>query len=261
METSKHKLKAKERHDYILNKLNEKKEISVAAISQELSTSVVTIRKDLETLERSGLLERIHGGAVLDYNAAQNQGFAEKLVRNKSKKKKLASFVSTLISPGESILLNSGTTPFYIAQELKHINDLIVITNSFQILNEIGSCKNITTIFLGGQFDADTQLTYGDDVLIQLKKYSANKVFISVDGVSLEKGATSYSPLACTTHRQMLTCAKEKYLIADDSKLNKAALVHIADLNEFDALITTETPGNRQLLAEYERQGIKIISV
>lgn len=260
MDITRRKLNAKERYDYILKELNEKKEISVAAISKELSTSVVTVRKDLEVLERAGLLERIHGGAVLDYNAAQNQGFAEKLIRNKSKKKKLAALVSGLITPGESVLLNSGTTPYYIAQELKHINDLIIITNSFQILNEIGSCKNLTTIFLGGQFDADTQLTFGDDVLMQLKKYSASKAFISVDGVSLEHGATSYSPLACTTHRQMLVCAKEKYLVADDSKLNKSALVHIAALAEFDALITTYSPGNEELLQEYERQGVRVIT-
>lgn len=255
------KPKAKERREIILQKLNIQKEVSIGELSEELCTSVVTIRKDLEAMEQAGLLERIHGGAVLDYNAAQNQGFAEKLLRNRPQKLKLASYIGGMIKKGDSILLNSGTTPYYIAQELKRYSDLVIITNSFQVLNEIGNNKNLTTIFLGGQYDPDTQLTHGEDVIAQLKKYTVNKAFISVDGISVDQGATTYSPIARETHRQMLRCANEKYLVADDSKLDRTALVHIADLQEFDAIITNKNPKSEAYIETLLRHGIRVISV
>lgn len=255
------KLKTKERREIILNKLNQQKEVSVGQLSKEFEISVVTIRKDLEALEQAGLLERVHGGAVLDYNAAQNQGFAEKLVRNKFQKLKIAAYIGNMISRGESVLLNSGTTPYYIAQELKRYSDLIIITNSFQVLNEIGNCKNLSTIFLGGQFDPDTQLTHGEDVIAQLKKYKVNKAFISVDGISIDQGATTYSPIARGTHRQMLQCADEKYLVADDSKLGRVALVHIADLEEFDAIITNRSAKSENFIQLLMQHGIHVIAI
>ncbi|MEA4854252.1 MAG: DeoR/GlpR family DNA-binding transcription regulator [Christensenella sp.] len=249
------------RRQEIMKILNEREEVRVIDLSKLLDSSVVTIRKDLDELEKEGMLERTHGGAIKNYRAQQNLSFIDKKNVHQAQKKLIAQAAAKLVKDGESIIINVGSTSFYVAQELKNKQNLIVITNALQVFNEIGFYRNITTFFLGGKFDAEMQLTYGDDTMEQLSKYKADKLFIGMDGVDLEAGATSYNHIEDAIMRQMMEQAKEKILVVDDSKIGKVTFAHIAPLSDFDAIVTNYCPQHENYYLQMENMGLHVITV
>jgi len=210
--TSTGELTPSTRRTAILEALNEDGEVRVADLSDNLHTSVVTIRKDLDELEKEGLLERVHGGAIKNFRVQQNMIFAEKMNTKKTEKKKIATATAKLIKDGESVIINVGSTSYYVAQQFRDKKNLIVITNAIQIFNEVAYYKNITTFFLGGKFNQEMELTYSDDTLEQLSKYKADKLIIGMDGIDLIAGATTYNHVEDTIMNRMMERSKKRYL-------------------------------------------------
>ena len=247
------------RRSFILELLNEDGEVRIADFSNQLNTSVVTIRKDLEVMEKDGLLKRVHGGAISNSKVHKNLLISEKMRTRKAEKKSIALAAANIIGDGDSIIINMGSTSFYVAQQFHTKKDLIVITNSLQILNEIAYYSNITTFFMGGKFNHDMEHTYGDDTLEQLGKYWADKLFIGMDGIDLLAGATTYNHAEDSIMLRMMERSNEKILIADDSKIGKVAFAHIAPISAFNTIITNYTPQNEYFYQEAERLGLRVI--
>ena len=260
MKSNKH-LDANNRRNRILEILEEKTEAKISELGDVLDTSVVTIRKDLEVLEREGFLKRVHGGAINNYRAYQNKSYIDRLNTKKEEKIRIAKAAASFVESGDSVIINVGSTSSYVARELKKLNNLTVITNSIQIFSDLGYCKNIVCIFLGGRFDADVQVTYGEDTQEQLSKYYADKLIMGMDGVDIQNGITSYAHTAFPTTKQMIACSNKRYLIVDDRKIGSTAFVHVADITDFNAIITNETKKTAPTLAEIESMGVNIVRV
>lgn len=256
------KLSAK-RRALILEELEAKEIVKVEYLSQKLGVSVVTIRKDLDFLDRKGQLERIHGGALRSNGVQQSQPFMERMNLNKAAKCQIARAAANLIENGESVILNSGSTTCYIAEELRKKKDLLVITNSMQVLNTLGPCRNLVTLFLGGRYDPEQQITYDEDAVEQLSKYKTQKLFLGVDGIDYlgGGGAMTNTHVSISITKKMIESAETRILAADGSKIGKTALVHLGLLSEFDLLITNETPENSEALNILRQRGLQIITV
>jgi len=259
--TSSGELTPSTRRTVILEALNEDEEVRVVDLSDQLNTSVVTIRKDLDELEKEGLLERVHGGAIKNFRVQQNLVFSERLNTKKAEKKKIAAATSKLITDDESVIINVGSTSYYLAQQLRDRKHLIVITNALQIFNEIAYYKNITSFFLGGKFNNEMEITYGEDTLEQLNKYWADKLIIGMDGIDLVAGATTNNHAEDTIFARMMERSKEKILIVDDSKIGKVTFAHIAPLSAYDTIVTNHVPQHEQFYREAERLGLRVIAV
>lgn len=236
-------------------------EIRVAELSQKLNTSVVTIRKDLDELEKEGLLERVHGGAIKNYRAQQSLIFMDRKNIKKEEKKRIAAATANLIKEGDSVILNVGSTSYYVAKEFKNKKNIIVITNGLMIFNELAYYKNLTALFLGGLFNPEMQITYGEDTIEQLSKYKADKLIIGMDGIDINAGATTYNHVEDTIMRVMIERSKEKILIVDDSKLGKITFAHIAPLTDFDAIVTNYAPQHEQYYESLRALGLNVITV
>lgn len=249
------------RRQLILKSLNRDSEIRIADLSKKMNTSVVTIRKDLDELEREGLLKRVRGGAVLNYRGQSSALQTDKMNVKKDEKKLIAAAAANLISDGDTVIINAGSTALYCTQALRVKKNLIVITNAIQIFNEIGYCRNITAFILGGRFNPDIQATFGDDTNEQLSRYKADKLIIGMDGADINAGATTYNYVEATAMRLMMKCAREKILVVDDSKIGKAALVRIAMLSEFDVIVTNYRPGLESYYDELRSMGINVVAV
>ena len=154
-----------------------------------------------------------------------------------------------------------GSTCAYICDELKQKRSLIVITNALHILNALAVNPNITTFFLGGRFDPEMQITVGDDVSEQLSKYKVNKLIMGMDGVDIAGGVTSYNHVEDAIMRQMIAQADQKILVVDDSKIGKVTFAHIAELNDFDILVTNATEEKAPILEEMRQIGLRVIAV
>jgi DeoR/GlpR family transcriptional regulator of sugar metabolism len=249
------------RRKAILAALDTEDSVKVNDLSRNMNVSVVTIRKDLDELEREGLLRRTHGAAQRLAPKSNAVDYEMRKLQKSREKKLVAKAAAALVENGNSVIINVGSTSEYVCEELKQKSNLIIITNALHIMNDLSQCDTITLFFLGGRFNKDLQITAGDDVGRQLVRYKADKLIVGADGVDIEGGVTSYNHLEDDIVKQMIAQAKEKILVVDDSKIGKVAFAHIADLSDFNTIVTNRTEKNTRILDEMAELGIRVIAV
>lgn len=245
------------RRKKITELLNKEGKVKVIELSRLFGISEVTIRNDLSELEEEGLLERIHGGAVSTHKYYYNMSLLDRMKTNEEEKRKIASACASLISNGDTVMINSGTTTLFTVQELKHIKNLTVVTNSLAIVQETGHFNNIQVILLGGNFNPQYQFTYGDDTVNQLKRYKADKLILSADGVSAEEGITTYHHLEAEVNRQMLARVNRTIIVADYSKIGRTSFAYIDSINNADVLVTNQN-ANQDEINSIKEKGVEI---
>ena len=252
------KLKIDTRRNKIIEVLNRDGQVRVSQLSEEMGTTMVTIRSDLDVLEKAGYLERIQGGAVQTSFNNYNLEFLRKKKEHSEAKKRIATAVSGFIHDGDTILINSGTTTYYTAIELKKHKNLNIVTNSLTVAIELGSCPSLKVILLGGETNSQDSFTYGNDVLEQLKRYKANYAILSIDGVSLEDGVAAIHAEEAMVDRMMMERAKETVIVADSQKLGKEGFVYVCDLKDIDKLVT-EKGAEPGIVRQIRDAGIEVI--
>ena len=252
------KLKIDTRRNKIIEILNRDGQVRVSQLSKKMGTTMVTIRSDLDVLEKAGYLERIQGGAVQTSFNNYNLEFLRKKKEHSEAKKRIATAVSGFIHDGDTILINSGTTTYYTAIELKKHKNLNIVTNSLTVAIELGSCPSLKVILLGGETNSQDSFTYGNDVLEQLKRYKANYAILSIDGVSLEDGVAAIHAEESMVDRMMMERAKETVIVADSQKLGKEGFVYVCDLKDIDKLVT-EKGAEPGIVRQIRDAGIEVI--
>lgn len=243
------------RRNAILEALDLANSIKVSTLSNDLHVSEVTIRKDLEYLEAEGLLVKIHGGA----RKCENTSSEIRLHHKQAEKKQIAEAAAALVKEGDFIFLSVGSTCSYVCEALKAIQNLTIVTNSVSIMNSLLLSPSITTFFLGGKVHTEMQITVGDDVLEQLDKYTADKLFLGMDGIDLKMGATTYNHVEDAIMRKMMQRAKEKILVVDDSKFGRVTFAKIANLTDFDTIVTNYNKSNEEMIEQIRALNINVI--
>lgn len=219
------------RRNKICDMLSRDGKVRVADLSRTLNVSEVTIRNDLMELEKSGHLERISGGAVQNTRNYYNINFISRKKKNASYKQAIASRVSDMINDGETLMINSGTTTFFIATEIKKHKNLNIVTNSLSVAVELGSHPTFRVILLGGDINSQYSFTHGNDCISQLSNYKADKCILSVDGVCPQAGLTTYHAEEAKINRTMMNRSRETIITADYSKAGHESFSRISDLS------------------------------
>ena len=245
------------RRGRILELLTQKGKVRVIELSKLFGISEVTIRNDLSELEEAGLLERVHGGAVSTYKAYYNMSFYDRMKTNEPEKREIAAACASMISDGDTLMINSGTTTLFTVQELKNVKNLTIVTNSVSIAQEAVNYDKANVILLGGNFNSQYQFTYGDDTVSQLKKYKADKLILSADGVSAQEGVTTYHHLESEVNRQMISRAKKTIIVADYTKIGRESFAYIDSINNVDYVITNRN-ANANELEIIKENGVEI---
>lgn len=245
------------RRKKITELLNTEGKVKVIDLSRLFGISEVTIRNDLSELEEEGLLERIHGGAISTHKSYYNMSLLDRMKTNEEEKRKIAVACASLISNGDTIMINSGTTTLFVVQELKHVKNLTVVTNSLAISQEVGHFNNIQVILLGGNFNPQYQFTYGDDTTNQLKRYKADKLILSADGIGVEEGVTTYHHLEAEVNRQMLIRVNKTIVVADYSKIGRTSFAYIDSIDNVEVLVTNQK-ANQDEINSIKEKGVEI---
>lgn len=249
-----------DRRNCILEMLKENGKVKVNDLSRIFNISEVTIRNDLSELEEEGMLTRVHGGAVGTRKAYCNMSLNGRMNVNRDEKQQIAKAVKSMINDGDTLMLDSGTTTYFVAREMTDIKNLTIVTNSLQVAQELSYQSNINVILLGGSLDPRYQFTYGDDAQGQLQKYRADKMIIAVDGVSAESGLTTYHYLEAEVSRQMITRANRTIVVADHTKIAREGFAHIDSIKSIDTLVTNKKADKEELKA-ISNLGIEVIKV
>lgn len=247
-----------ERRNEILEKLQSEKRVVVSELSQHYGVSEETIRRDLEKLEKDGLVIKSYGGAVLNehsifdlpFNIRKNQMIVEK--------QRIAGLISEFVRDGEAIMLDASSTAVYIARGLREKKKLTVITNSVEIIIELFDVPEWNVISTGGVSRERSFALVGPKTNQIISCYHVDKAFISCKGLTIENGLTDSDEQDADSKRAMLKAAKERILVADSSKFGKSAFTKITGLDEIDKVITEKKP-SELWLKEFERLGIECI--
>lgn len=251
------KLKIDIRRDRILELLRQHGKVQVSELSKELGATPVTIRNDLDALERDGYLTRIQGGALLRDRSVEDWSSSRQELVCLAEKQAIARMVVAQIPDGSTLFLNSGTTTHCIAAALKERRNLNVVTNSLGVAMELGKLPLIHVLLLGGEINAQYGFTYGVDAEEQLRRYQAGWAILSVDGVSAKGGVTSFHAEETTIDRMMIERSKQVIIAADHTKISRTGFTHICDIGPQVQLVTDQAC-SAAAVRELEELGMQV---
>ena len=238
-----------ERRDKIIELINKNGKVKVNELAEMFDISDVSIRTDLADLETKGLLSRVHGGAVSSYKTYYNMDMQQRLLENRGQKELIASKIAGMIEENDTIMFNSGTTTLTIMRKIPQNMNLSIVTNSIAIALEASGNPNFNVVLLGGAVNSKYQFVYGDNANTQLTKYHADKLILSVDGISPSAGFTTFYDREAEIDRLMLEHSATKIIAADSSKLGRTAFAHIAPLDMADYIITNSDESKNEDIA------------
>ncbi len=253
---------ADERRTLILEYLARDPLVKVAELSDRFDVSEVSIRRDLDRLDRLGLLKRVHGGAVAIPSAALGQPHVTKMRHHVEEKERIGRAAAQMIRDGDRLIFDSGTTVLQVARsisgDLLNAGHLTVITGSIPIVQELGPWKGVHLIVLGGIYLPDYEMIVGPQTIEHLNGLHADKVFLGTDGLTFSHGVTTANLLEAEVDRSMVEAASEVIVVADSSKIGVIGLTTILPVTNIDKLITDdEAPAD--FLAALREQGVEVI--
>ena len=231
---------AKARRALILQILEQNAEVRVTELSRSTGISEVTIRKDLNILQRRNLLIRTHGGAMrkpVD-NLNEDTSVEKKRMFNFKEKQRIGEEAAKLINDGDFIMLDSGSTTLEVAKNLDRFNHLHIITNAMNIATELTRYKRFDVMLLGGTVRVNSLSTVGPLALSTMRNFSGYKLFLGVDSFSLDNGVSTASLEEALLNQIMIQQAAQVIAVFDSSKFNKRSFVHIADPAQLTTIIT-----------------------
>ncbi|WP_188775068.1 DeoR/GlpR family DNA-binding transcription regulator [Paenibacillus hunanensis] len=248
-----------QRYDKIVKLVNEHGSMRVTELSERCQVTEETIRRDLDRLERQGLLRRSHGGAVSVQGEQPETPFSEREIMHAEEKRRIAEQAVKLIEPNDRILLDASTTAWYMAASLPDI-PLTVLTNSIRVATQLSNREKIEVISTGGQLVSRSLSFVGPLAERSLDTYYVNKLFLSCQGVHLERGVSESNELQGRVKQKMVGMADQVILLADASKFGVQAFAHVMNLNEVDQLIT-DSRIEQRIVEQLQEQAMKVMIV
>ncbi len=228
---------AAERQKIIQKYLIANGQLEVTSISGMLGVSEVTIRRDLERLEKDGFLIRTHGGALLNRKAPEF--FPEEEKSSSPHDGEIVQTVLSLIKQNDVILLSGGALTCQIAQKLETLKvPLTVLTNSLQAALSLEKCRRIKTVILGGQLSGDDHSVYGGLAQSNMKRFYVNKLFFEADALSRDFIFTLSSTEKAEFIQSAMSIAQERILLCPSDRLNQVAFYRGGDLSQVTAIVT-----------------------
>ncbi|MCF7552478.1 DeoR/GlpR family DNA-binding transcription regulator [Pseudonocardia sp. WMMC193] len=249
---------AAERQQWLLTRTREDGRVDVASVAQELDVTPETIRRDLGTLERQGLVRRVHGGAIpadrLDFEPALGQ----RDTLASQEKERIAKAALAELEGCLTVLLDAGTTTARLAQTLPTDREITVVTNSLSIASILATRPNVIVRLLGGRVRGTTMATVDDWMTDTLATLTVDVAFVGTNGFSPERGLTTPDPAEAAAKRAMIAAARRTVVLADAAKYGTDQFTRFARLDQVDALVT-DTDLDDDAAAAIEAAGPRVV--
>ncbi len=248
-----------ERFSNIIDYLNSNKTAKVNDLARINNVSVDTVRRDLETLEGYGILERVRGGAVWkDANNTRNI-YGMRMTVNIEKKIEISEMAGRVIVEGQTVMIGSGSTTVEIAKYIAaNYKRLTVITNDLDIVRIFSHKERFNIIIPGGLYDFQEHAVYGRQCEDEIGQYNADVCILAVNSISFERGISDFRLNQIDVFRKMMSVSECVAVAADSTKVGKTACMKICGIEEIDKLLcdSSLTPEEKQ---QFESAGIEVI--
>lgn len=249
---------AEERQSRIVTQARAEGRVEVARLAAELDVTPETIRRDLTTLERRGVLRRVHGGAIPLERLGFEPGIDTRASVMTAEKERIAKAALDQLPDEGSILIDAGTTTARLAEALPRDRELTVVTNGLDIAVQLASQPNVTVLALGGRVRGRTLATVDVWAMQTLESTFVDVAFMATNGISVERGLTTPDPTEAAVKRAMIGSARRAVLLADHTKVGNDHLMRFADLGDIDTFVT-DAQIDRDLLTELEAAGLSVV--
>jgi DeoR/GlpR family transcriptional regulator of sugar metabolism len=236
---------AESRRAAIVELLRSSGSVTVAQLERRFGVSPMTARRDLSDLERQGLARRTHGGAVLPAITAHEDSFATRVDTETDAKAALADAAVAMLAPRQSVFLDSSSTAYFVARRIVQEGLAVtVITNSQPVMELVSAsgAANLELIGVGGTLRRLTRSYVGPFAIHTVLGHFADRLFLSVKGITADGTLTDADPLEAEVKRAMIAHAEEAVLLVDRSKLRARGLSAIGPVDDLAAVITHGVP-------------------
>jgi DeoR/GlpR family transcriptional regulator of sugar metabolism len=244
------------RQQLILRAVQERSRVQVGALADELGCSEMTVRRDLESLERNGGLRRVHGGAVSVFLSAEETPYGIRALERSDAKAMIGAAAAELLADGETVILDGGTTAMEVARALRH-RRMTVMPLALRPVFELHECPEVTLLLPGGEVrPGELSLTGGltEDAFSQLR---FDTCVMGPCGIDPKAGITTHLLAETVVKRAAAKASQRVIVVADSSKLGRVAFGHVCDLNDVD-IILTDADADEQVVVDLVAAGVDV---
>jgi DeoR/GlpR family transcriptional regulator of sugar metabolism len=247
------------RHQLILERLTATSRQSVVELAKATGCSEMTMRRDLEALERAGALQRVHGGAVLASFSAVEPPFAVRALVNQDGKRLLAQACASMLRDGESVVLDSGTTAVEVARAVVHLK-LMIAPLSARVLAEVLRTDQHEVLVPGGTIRPVEQSFVGELAERAFDLVRFDTMVLSCCGLDAAHGATAHSLDDVRVKRAALAASRRVLVVASEDKLGRVALGRVCPVDAIDVILT-DAAETSEHVAELRDAGTRVVVV
>jgi DeoR/GlpR family transcriptional regulator of sugar metabolism len=250
-------MKAAERQLRIRQMFETRDFIDSETLCRDLDASESSVRRDLDILERDGLLRRVYGGAVaVQALPGRNFDYAAESVRFNDEKNRIARLTAGLIDDGQTVILDGGSTVAAVAHELAS-KSLHIVTNSLPIAESFESLRNIELTLTGGYLDPRLRVMLGPFCEQMLSAIRADAVIMGIGGVS-EAGFSNNNTLVVGSEQKMIEVASRVIIVADRTKFGRGGMIPVAPLNAAHVVVS-DAELSSEYIAMLRDNGIEVL--
>lgn len=249
-----------QRKEKILDRLRNVGQININTDAQLFNVSTSTLHRDLEDLEKQGLVQKVMGGALLGESDRFETHFDKRLKTRSKQKKAIAKKAIEHVQDDTSIFLDHSSTTLYLAREIKQrrFKNLVVLTNSLKVIEELGGTRGIQVISTGGIVEGEFKALSGRWVVESLERINLHQIFISVGAISLEHGLMTQVHFIHELTPELISRSQHINVLAASSKFFRIGTFQISPLKpSFTIFTDQDLPG--EIRAQIEKKGISVI--
>jgi DeoR/GlpR family transcriptional regulator of sugar metabolism len=244
------------RHQMILQALSQRSPVLVGELADALDCSEMTVRRDLESLERIGGLRRVHGGATSVFLSAEETPYGIRALEFSDAKAKIGAAAASLLADGETVILDGGTTAMEVARALRS-RRLTVMPLALRPVFELHECPGIKLLLPGGEVRPGELSLTGTLAEPSFSQLRFDTYVMGPCGIDAKAGITTHFLAETAVKRASARSSQRVIAVADSSKLGRVAFGHVCDLDEIDILLT-DVGADQERVEELRAMGVDI---
>jgi len=249
------------REKKIIEMLDQQGSVTISNLSNILGVSKVTIRRDIDKLAKEITpIQRVRGGAIFNRTETSYESFEEKSKRFAEVKRRIGNMAASLVNEGDTVILDSGSTNFYVGESLLSLKNITIITNDLEIALCVANSPRVKAIFAGGEIRPLIFSCYGPLTENYFNHLVVDKLFLGVESVDVKKGITNAQINEAKLKQKMISSAKEVIMIADSSKFDKSSLAVVCDFSKIN-IVVSDKKIPKKYINFFKQKGIKLYLV
>jgi DeoR/GlpR family transcriptional regulator of sugar metabolism len=243
----------------VLELLETRDAVTVAELARSFDVSEVTVRSDLTALAQRGLVARVRGGARALQRGQSEVAFDVRLRVEEEAKRAIARAAAAMVADGEAVALDSSTTAYYIALELREKHELVVVTNGLRIATVLADAPGISVLVPGGVVRMAAMSVVGDFASSVLRSTRIGRGFFGARGISAERGLMDLNPDEVKIKREMAEACERVVGVFDHTKWRRSALFTFVPTQRIDAIVT-DAGAPAELVEEWRAREVEVVT-